>query len=109
MRFPTGSSRRSVYFHVDLEGNNCSRLLDAVAGDKILFHFSKQSIVAALEALKIMKGKCLGLKGAHGCRKSIDSFRLVEERTHLSWTPKLWSSKFISFATMRQTYCWNMR
>ncbi|KAF4720854.1 hypothetical protein FOZ63_018852 [Perkinsus olseni] len=56
--------RRSAYFQGDLEGNECSKFLDAVADGKIPFR-RKRDIrlrVEALKAFKVVKDRCFGLQ-----------------------------------------------
>ena len=48
------------YWTLVLEGNSCSRLLDAVAMGEIPFEVHANAYLDALRALKTVKDKCLG-------------------------------------------------
>ncbi|KAF4683867.1 hypothetical protein FOZ60_008529 [Perkinsus olseni] len=81
--------RRSSYFDGALEGNGCSRLLDAVYDDEIPFAASAEVYVTALKALKVVKDMCFGLTRQAGWRDSIVAFRSAWSNTGLRWTPKV--------------------
>ena len=84
----TAKVYRSDYWRGVLEGNSCSRLLDAVAMDEIPFSADVNLILNALKALKIVKDKCLGKTRELGWEESISEFRDAWASTSLPWSLK---------------------
>ncbi|KAF4654450.1 hypothetical protein FOL47_009974 [Perkinsus chesapeaki] len=81
--------RRSAYFEGALEGNSCSRLLDAIADDKIPFSPKVVPLVNALKAFHEFKAKCLGIHRVDGWEQSIESFGSAWDATGLVRTLKV--------------------
>ena len=81
---------RSDYWTGALEGNSCSRLLDAVAIEDIPFGADANPFVQALRALKTVKDKCLGKTRELGWIDSIREFSYPDAWvvTSLPWSLK---------------------
>ena len=79
----------SDYWTGALEGNSCSRLLDAVAMGEIPFEVHANLYSDALRALKTVKDKCLGkTREILGWVESIRDFRDAWTSTSLPWSLK---------------------
>ncbi|EER20580.1 hypothetical protein Pmar_PMAR001561 [Perkinsus marinus ATCC 50983] len=81
--------RRSAYFDGALEGNSCSRLLRAVALDKIPFAKKALPFVEALKAFYHFQQKCLGNRRLPGWKESINEFGTAWDATGLAPTLKV--------------------
>ena len=79
---------RSDYWTGALEGNSCSRLLDAVAMGEIPFEVHANAYLDALRALKTVKDKCLGKTREMGWVESIRVSRDAWTSTSLPWSLK---------------------
>ena len=80
---------RSDYWTGALEGNSCSRLLDAVAMGEIPFEVHANLYSDALRVLKTVQDKCLGkTREILGWVESISDFRDARTSTSLPWPLK---------------------
>ena len=79
---------RSDYWTRALEGNSCSRLLNAVTMGEIPFEAQAESYLDALRALKSVKDKCLGKTREMGWVENISVFRDTWTSTSSPWSLK---------------------
>ncbi|EER11486.1 hypothetical protein Pmar_PMAR015675 [Perkinsus marinus ATCC 50983] len=80
--------KRSTYFDGALEGNACSRLLDAVSHNGIPFAADRAKVVVVLKALKEVKDSCLGLERRNSWKEDLDHFRQSWTAAGLRWSLK---------------------